>query len=82
MSPKGYSHYRWMATDICIRFGKRVRALRLKRGWKQIDFAVHTGLGRVYISDLENGKKEPRLRTVEIIALSFDISVSQLTKGL
>ncbi len=70
-----------MATDICISLGKRVRALRLRRGWKQIDLAAHTNLGRVYISDLENGKKEPGLRTVEIIARSFDLTVSQLTRA-
>lgn len=67
-----------MATDICVRFGRRIRQLRIKRGWTQIDMAVHTGLGRVFISDLERGKKEPCLRSIEILALAFDMTVPQL----
>jgi transcriptional regulator with XRE-family HTH domain len=71
-----------MATDICIRFGKRVRKLRMQRGWTQVDMAVHTGLGRVFISDLERGKKEACIRSIEILALGFDLTVSQLMRGV
>ena len=44
--------------------------------------AQHTGLGSVYISQLEHGKKEPGLRTIEILALSFDMIPAQLLRGL
>jgi transcriptional regulator with XRE-family HTH domain len=44
--------------------------------------ATHTGLGSVYISQLENGKKEPGLRTIEILALSFEMTPSQLLRGI
>jgi len=71
-----------MATDICARFGKRIRQLRLKQGWTQIDLAVHTGLGRVFISDLERGKKEPCLRSIEILAIAFELTVPQLFRGV
>jgi transcriptional regulator with XRE-family HTH domain len=71
-----------MATDICVRFGKRIRHLRTERGWTQIDLAVHTGLGRVFILDLERGKKEPCLRSIEILAIGFDMSVAQLFRSI
>jgi len=71
-----------MATDICIRFGKRIRELRKKRGWTQVYLAEHTGPGSVYISQLEHGKKEPGLRTVEILALSFEMTPAQLLRGI
>jgi transcriptional regulator with XRE-family HTH domain len=71
-----------MATDICVRFGKRIRDLRKKRGWTQVYMATHTGLGSVYISQLEHGKKEPGLRTIEILAISFDLTPAQLLRGL
>ena len=71
-----------MATDICIRFGKRIRALRRKRDWTQVYLATHTGLGSVYISQLEHGKKEPGLRTIEILAMSFDMTPAQLLRGI
>lgn len=67
-----------MATDICVRFGRRLAQLRESRGWDQADLAAHSGIGRVHISNLENGKEEPGLRTIEIFALSFGTSVSEL----
>jgi transcriptional regulator with XRE-family HTH domain len=44
--------------------------------------AEHTGLGSVYISQLEHGNKEPGLRTIEILALGFDMTPSQLLRGI
>ncbi len=71
-----------MATDICIRFGKRIRDLRRRRGWTQVYLAEHTGLGSVYISQLEHGKKEPGLRTIEVLAVSFELTPAELLKGI
>jgi transcriptional regulator with XRE-family HTH domain len=71
-----------MASDICERFGRRIRALRKERGWTQVYLAEHTGLGSVYISQLEHGKKEPGLRTIEILALGFDMTPAQLFRGI
>lgn len=71
-----------MATDICVRFGRRIRELRRKRGWTQVYMATHTGLGSVYISQLEHGKKEPGLRTIEVLALSFEMTPAQLLRGI
>jgi transcriptional regulator with XRE-family HTH domain len=71
-----------MATDICVRFGKRIRKLRTERGWTQIDLAVHSGLGRIFISDLERGKKEPCLRSIEILAIAFELTVPQLFRSV
>jgi len=68
--------------DICARFGRRIRELRKKRGWTQVYLAEHTGLGSVYISQLEHGKKEPGLRTLEILAISFEMTPSQLLRGI
>jgi transcriptional regulator with XRE-family HTH domain len=44
--------------------------------------AAHTGLGSVYISQLEQGKKEPGLRTIEILGISFDLTPAQLLRGI
>ena len=68
--------------DVCLRFGKRVRTLRKERGWTQDYLAVHTGLGRPFISNLETGKKEPCLRSIEILADAFDLSLGQLMRRL
>lgn len=68
--------------DICIRFGRRLVKLRKSRGWNQPYLAVHSGIGRQHISDLENGKKEPGLRALKDLADSFDMSLSQFLSRL
>ena len=36
------------------------------------------GIDRSFISDLENGKKEICLRNLEVLAMAFDMTISQL----
>jgi transcriptional regulator with XRE-family HTH domain len=69
-----------MAIDICVRLGRRIRLLRSKRGWTQQQLADMTGIGRVHVSELENGKREAGLKMLEKLASSFDITVSDLLK--
>jgi transcriptional regulator with XRE-family HTH domain len=67
-----------MATDICILLGKRIREVRKARQWRQIDLAAHSGLNVIYISDVENGRKEICIRTLQAIATAYDMSVTEL----
>jgi len=71
-----------MANDIKRQFGERVRKLRKKRDWKLVELSVETGLGRVFLSNLENGKHEPKLGTVKKLANAFGLTISQLTRGM
>jgi transcriptional regulator with XRE-family HTH domain len=71
-----------MANNIKREFGQRIRRLRKKRDWKLVDLSVETGLGRVFLSNLENGKHEPKLGTVKKLANAFGMTISQLTRGL
>jgi transcriptional regulator with XRE-family HTH domain len=70
------------AEDIGVRFGKRVRKLRQSRGWTILYFAVHSGLAKTFVQDVERARKEPCLHTIEVFAKSFDLTVSQLMRGL
>jgi transcriptional regulator with XRE-family HTH domain len=62
--------------------GKRIRALRKAKGWNQDDLAQHCGLGRTYISNVERGAKNPSLRSLEIFALSFNMTLAQFFTGV
>jgi transcriptional regulator with XRE-family HTH domain len=64
--------------NICVRFGQRPRKLRLEQGLTQTDLAVHLRMDRSFLSDLERGKREPCLRTLEVIAQGFEVTVPQL----
>jgi transcriptional regulator with XRE-family HTH domain len=61
-----------MATDICVRLGFRIRELRKKRQWRQIDLAEHAGIGKNHISELERGQREIGLRLLEAVAAALD----------
>lgn len=71
-----------MQPDIRATFGKRLRALRKKRGWTQAAMAHYVGLDRTYIGDLELGKRSPGLVTLKSIADVLKISLSRLFSGL
>jgi transcriptional regulator with XRE-family HTH domain len=71
-----------MPADIRARFGLRLRSLRKKKYWTQVELADYLGLRRTYVSDLERGKRNVSLLTMEIIACGFKLSVSQLLRGL
>lgn len=68
--------------DIRARFGLRLRNLRKKKGLTQVELADYLGLRRTYVSDLERGKRNVSLLTMEVIARGFKLSVSQLLRGL
>jgi transcriptional regulator with XRE-family HTH domain len=71
-----------VAIDISVRLGRRIRELRTKRGWNQAYLAEISGLGKIFISQMENGRKVASIATVEILATSFDMTISEFTKGL
>lgn len=47
-----------------------------------MELADYLGLRRTYVSDLERGKRNVSLLTLEIIARGFGLSVSQLLRRI
>jgi len=54
----------------------------MKRRWTQLELAERLGIDRSYISDMERGKKNVCLPTLEIIAKAVGLTISQVLKGL
>jgi len=67
---------------ITVRFGRRLQALRKKRGWTQVEMAERLGIDRSYISDMERGKKNVCLPSLEIMAQGLETTISKLLRGL
>ncbi len=68
--------------DIVQQLGARVAYLRRKKKMSQLDLSLEAGVTKNYISDLECGRRNPSLVTLEKIAKGLGVSVSELTKGL
>ena len=71
-----------MSTDIRIEFGDRIRALRLERGWTQVEMADFLVMDRSYLSEIETGKKDPSLTMLKTIADGLSIPLSKLFDDL
>ncbi|MDD4154202.1 MAG: helix-turn-helix transcriptional regulator [Bacilli bacterium] len=65
-----------------LQLGKKITKLRLARGWNQEELAFRASLNRNYLSDLENGRRNPSLKVLEKIAFAFEISLEALFKGI
>lgn len=51
---------------------------RERAGLTQKELAVKTGLSYSFINDLENGRRQPSLDTLEIIAAALDTTIQEL----
>ncbi|HET7561903.1 MAG TPA: helix-turn-helix transcriptional regulator [Rhodanobacteraceae bacterium] len=68
--------------DVRLRFGKRVRDLRARRGLTQEALAAASKLHVTYISSLERGHRNPSLQTCRAIASALNFSLSELFRDL
>jgi transcriptional regulator with XRE-family HTH domain len=67
---------------LYVRFGDRLAELRKSRKWTFVYLSGHSGLDSAFLHALEHGTKEPCLNTLDIIARSFDMSLSELLRGV
>ncbi len=63
-----------------IKLGQNLRKLRLKKKMSQVDLATALSVDRAYISNIENGRMNPTLSTLEKIAGALGVSTSELVK--
>jgi transcriptional regulator with XRE-family HTH domain len=72
-------------SPLSVRFGKKLQLLRKE---KPLDFHLFVGVSEVsglatgFLHALESGTKEPCLNTIDILAKSFDLTISELMDGL
>ena len=62
--------------------GMRIKYLRQKLHWSQEDLAFNANINKNYISDLENGRRNPSLEILERISNAFNITLEELFKGI
>lgn len=55
-----------------------MRKLRLTKGWSQEMLAGFSGLHRTYISQIENGARNPTLLIVEQLANALEVKPATL----
>ena len=59
-------------------FGRALKKIRLKKKLTQEDLSLDAQLARVYISELEYGKKIPSIETIFKLSKGLNIKCSKL----
>lgn len=71
-----------MSRDIVVRFGRRIQEIRNSKNINQTVFAEKVGTDQATISRIENGKQEPCLRFIELLAMGLKTPLEELFKDL
>lgn len=71
-----------MSRDIVVRFGRRIQGIRNAKNINQTVLAEKVGTDQATISRIENGKQEPCLRFIELLAMGLKTPLGELFKDL
>lgn len=69
-----------MNSQVVQRFAKNMKKIREANGMSQGDIFRATDIDRAYISNLEAGKQNPTLETIEKVAKALGVSTDKLLK--
>ena len=65
-----------------MKLHERLRELRSERGLRLKDVAETAGISVPYLSDLERGRTNPSLETLQTLAGAYNITVHDLLEGV
>ena len=68
----------FVASRLSTRLGKCVRDLRVGAGMTQVEFAERCGFYQTYMSRIENGRANPTLNALEVIANALGLTMFDL----
>lgn len=71
-----------MSNRLQNRVGKRIRDIRISKGVSQSQLALMTSMTKSYMSEIEAGKKNLTLRTLQKIATSLGITLEDIFRGM
>ncbi len=67
-----------MNSQLLEQFGTCIRSLRLQKGLSQVEFGERCGFYQTYLSRIENGRANPTLNAIEVIANTLGLTVFDL----
>lgn len=67
-------------TDTAKKLGENIKRIRTLQGMSQGDLCRALVLDRAYINNVESGKKNPTIATIQKLANALGISANELLK--
>lgn len=68
--------------DINKEVGRRIRVLRMNKGFSQEDLAFSSGLHRSHMGEIERGRCNITLKTLQRVGVGLRVSLTELVKNL
>ena len=69
-----------MSKSTAQKFGENMKKIRLEKGMSQGDICRSLGLDRAYISNVENGKQNLTISTMEKVAKALEVNIDRRLK--
>lgn len=67
-----------MTSQLSKQLGTCIRELRLQTGQSQVVFGERCGFDQTYLSRIENGRANPTLNAIEVVANALGLTVFEL----
>ena len=60
-----------------VQIGKLLKDLRDERGWSLREFGLIVGMNKTYLGDIELGKRNPTMNSLEKIVAGYGLTVKE-----
>ena len=71
-----------MNKDLLLKFGNRVKEIRIRKRFSQEELADIAGVHRTYIGMIERGEKNITIENIKKVADALDIEMNKLLEGV
>lgn len=66
-----------MEVEILGNIGEKIKKKRLEKHMKQCELAERAEMSNTFLSDIENGRSEPSIKTLGKIAVALEIDIKK-----
>ena len=64
-------------TNTHVQIGQLLKDLREDRGWSLREFGLVVGMNKTYLGDIELGKRNPTINSLEKIVAGYGLTVKE-----
>lgn len=64
-------------SELNVQIGQLLKDLRDERGWSLREFGLIVGMNKTYLGDIELGKRNPTINSLEKIVVGYGLTVRE-----
>lgn len=67
-------------SELNVQIGQLLKDLRDERGWSLREFGLIVGMNKTYLGDIELGKRNPTMNSLEKIVAGYGLTVKEFSR--